>query len=223
MLSLIPMPDTPQSAPEGSNSPEVWLSVAMVSGRLGISARAVQKRCAGGTLPARRVVVPGGIRWEVDGRAIGHELDANPANFGREPANQNGSRVRSFDAQEGANPRTDGRELDANQGRELRELLAREREFSGFLKLQLEEANRNAGELRAALREALKMAPKQLPAPSPTHTDETARSAPERAKKSEAGNHTQGALNGSQASGNHGETPVSYGSVADELERMLNQ
>lgn len=43
---------------------------------------------------------------------------------------------------------------------------ARERELNAFLKTQIEEGNRNAAELRKALNEALKIAPRQLTAQS---------------------------------------------------------
>ena len=159
--------------PDGSNSSN-WLSVADVAARLGVSPRAVQKRCALGKMAARRVSTAGGVRWQVAANELrepANEQDANQTNLGHEPANQNGSfgsRLGSFGAQNGANldanQRTEGRE-PANQTNELRELLASEREFSAFLKSQLEDANRNAAELRAALRKALEIAPRQL-APS---------------------------------------------------------
>ena len=169
------------SEPDLSN----WLCVADVAAQLGVSARAVQKRCALGKMAARRVAVPGGVRWEVDASSLSlegrepsrepaNQQDANPANQGREPANQNGSfgsRPGSFDAQEAANldanPRTEGREPTnepTNQTNELRELLARERELTGFLRGLIEQRDRDAAELRAALREALKIAPRQLAA-----------------------------------------------------------
>lgn len=187
-----------------------WLSVADAAARLGVSVRAVQKRCALGKMAARRAVVAGGVRWEIEGRELRSEPDANPANLGREPHSQNGSfgsRPRSFDAQEAANldanPRTDGREpMGANDGRELRELLAREREFSGFLKAQLEEANRNAAELRASLREALRAMPKQLPAPSSESPDLGARIEAGRAQNGEAGTYGHDALEARQIEAN---------------------
>lgn len=213
-----------QSAPESPATAQKWLSVAVAAARLGLSARAIQKRCASGKMAARRVAVPGGIRWEVDGRELSrepaNEQDANPANFGREPANQT-DEPRELHAQKGANrdanPRTDGREQDAN----TRELLEREREFSAFLKSQLEEANRNAAELRAALREALKIAPRQLNAGEPSANlqkveqtakneggaaitvidapnGETAINAPQRAQNGETGRNSQQPLNGAR-------------------------
>lgn len=53
--------------------------------------------------------------------------------------------------------------------------IERERELSAFLKSQIEEANRNAGELRAALREALRAMPKQLGPGTPDAAPQSAR------------------------------------------------
>ncbi len=161
------------------------------------------------------------------------------ANFGREPANQtrepfaplapfHAQGAANLPANLDANPRTIGREQDANQTNELRELLAREREFSAFLRAQLEEANRNAGELRAALREALRAMPKALPAPSPSGVaspvapDERAKNASQRDEVGEAGSYGPDALKGAETREKRSES-LSYGELADELERMLNR
>lgn len=206
--------------PDAQNQGQ-WIDATEAARRLGISARAVQKRCAAGKTTARRITTPQGVRWELDARELGRE----PANQTNEQgANQRteGHEVGSFDPQNNtnrhANQRTERREPtnQANtQDDDLRELLARERENAAFLRGVIEQLQRDAIELRAIARDALKVAPRQIA----QGTDETARDAPELAKKSESVNH----LGDAQTGKNRGEAPVSYGSIADELERMLNQ
>lgn len=163
-----------------------WIDATEAARRLGISPRAVQKRCAAGKMKARRVPVPGGIRWELDGRELGreptNEQGANHANQTREPD--------SFDAQNGANldanPRTNGREPtnQANgQEAQLRDELARERDNAAFLRGVIEQLQRDGAETRAALRKALEVGPRQLAEPQ----TETARNAQEREQKGAAG------------------------------------
>ncbi len=233
------MPDAQTNAPETPANREEWVSVAAAAARLGLSARAIQKRCASGKMAARRVAVPGGVRWEVDGRELSREQGANSANFGREPANQI-DEPRELHAQKGANrdtnPRADGREPDAN----TRELLAREREFSAFLKAQLEEANRNAAELRAALRKALEIAPRQLAAPSPVgqvgtgksgevgtswNGNASARNAQNGPQKGEADSYSPQPTNGARIEADGEETglPTTYAALNDWLEQEMNQ
>lgn len=105
----------------------------------------------------------------------------------------------------------------------LRADLEREREGAAFLRGLVENHARAEAELRAALREALRAMPKALPAPSPVETptapDERARIAPERAPNIEVGTYGATALNGPQT----GAKSLSYGDIADELERMMNR
>lgn len=142
-----------------------WIDATEASRRLGISARAVQKRCAVGKMKARRITTPQGVRWELDAR----EVECEPANQTNEQdANQRTERREpgSFDAQNGtnrdANRRTEGREPTNTQNDELRELLSRERENAVFLRGVIEQLQRDAIELRAIARDALKIAPRQL-------------------------------------------------------------
>jgi uncharacterized small protein (DUF1192 family) len=159
-----------------------YLTVSEMAARLGISARAVQKRCANGTLAARRVSTPAGERWEVEGANL--------------PANQDASRART-DEPKGREPREpdavlnseSGRALDANRqaiGREpdanTRELIAEKdariadlREQIDAWRLQAEAANRTASETAAALRKALDAMPKALPDASTPNAEKTGR------------------------------------------------
>jgi hypothetical protein len=149
-----------------SKSNAEYLTVAQAAARLGVSPRAVQKRCANGTLAARRVSTPAGDRWEVQdanldasrtrtrepmGREPEREPDAVSRSEPREPTREQGANL-------DANSRTIGREPDANEPTRETEL----REEVKFLRSLLEARDRDAAELRAALREALRLAPKQL-------------------------------------------------------------
>jgi hypothetical protein len=143
-----------------------WLTVAQAANRLGVSPRAVQKRCANGTLAARRVSTPAGDRWEVEAANLDASRTRAGEPIGREPREPDASLdgvsrlepcapVANLDA----NPRAIGREPDANEPTREAEL----REEVKFLRSLLEARDRDAAELRAALREALRLAPKQLP------------------------------------------------------------
>lgn len=93
---------------------------------------------------------------------------------------------------------------------------ARERELNAFLKSQIEEGNRNAAELRKALNEALKIAPRQLTAPTGTEGVLQTKSAAR-------ANEPERATNQAQQPAQPRERPLTYADIADELERSLNQ
>jgi hypothetical protein len=57
---------TPNAEPNSSQ----WRTVAQVAQILGISERAIQKRCAAGTVRARRVDTPKGAVWQIDAASI---------------------------------------------------------------------------------------------------------------------------------------------------------
>jgi hypothetical protein len=146
------------------------LTINQAAARLGISSRAVQKRCANGTLAARRVSTPAGERWEVEAANLPANLDASRARTdepkGREPrepdAALNSESGRALDA----NRQAIGREPDANTRELIAEKDARIADLRAQIdawRLQAEAANRTAAEASAALREALKAMPKALP------------------------------------------------------------
>ena len=136
--------DSLSSNPDQDEAGAMWLPVATIATRLNVSARAVQKRCASGTLPARRVPGARGEVWEV--RANGErELSAN---------------LRPSVRPQNAAPTTnDGerRTFESERERELKEEVR-------FLRNTVEQLQRDAIELRAIARDALKIAPRQLAA-----------------------------------------------------------
>jgi hypothetical protein len=148
-----------------------YLTVSQAAKALGISPRAVQKRCANGTLAARRVSTPAGDRWEVEGANLPANLDASWTRTdeptGREPREPDASTAAGLNSkpceptrEQDANPRTIGREQDAN----TRELLAQSREEILFLRGMVEQHQRSEAELRASLRAALAAMPKAITA-----------------------------------------------------------
>jgi hypothetical protein len=129
-----------------------------------------------------------------------------------------------------------------NEVARLQADLEREREGAAFLRGVIEQLQRDGAETRNALREALKLAPKALSAPSPegdlaqletqkrgdmapvgqVRTDSSARTAPERAQNGEVGSSGPAALEGAKIEAEGAKTGVSYGEIADELERLLS-
>ncbi len=165
------MPDaneTPVNAPE---SPANWLSVAQAARRLEVSPRAIQKRCASGTLPARRVPGARGEVWEVSTQGLTVNPSANGEPVKANPSANVRRQVRAdvpIPAPNQGEPQRERRTLESERERELKEEVR-------FLRGQLEDANRNAAEIRAALRDALKMAPKMLTAGESASRDQSAR------------------------------------------------
>jgi hypothetical protein len=198
-------PDAPTAAPEASQAPANWIDAGEAARRLGVSARAVQKRCASGTFPARRIEGKRGTVWEVNEG----ELKANTnANF-----STNSNTVRSpvrtqkpLSAPIQGERRTNQRELEGERERELKDEVR-------FLRGVIESDRRDMAELRAALREALKLAPKQLS----QGTEETPRTAPQRAPNMEVGSSGGAAPSEAKTGGK----PLTLADVADELDRMM--
>jgi len=193
-----------------------WLTVSQAAAALGISARAVQKRCVSGKLTARRVATSGGDRWEVDGANLPANLDASRTRtrepLGREPRELGREQTAIHEESEpktganlDANPRTIGREqganLDAPEVEYLREALqreretsAREREIADQWRAQVEAANRQASEATAALREYLKISNRAIMPPA----NESAHNALDLAEMPQTGKQARPAANVAQ-------------------------
>lgn len=197
-----------------------WVSVAAAAAVLGVSARAVQKRAARGTLKARKIDQGGAAVWEIDGRELDANMDAATNPDGREHANLSGELgansepfhpqtgrepVRQMDAATNANPRTNGREPDANREADFREEIK-------FLRGLVEQRDRDAAELRASLREALKAMPKALPEGTPEVAPEATTATTKRANEGLGGAAADEAGNGEVSS---------YGALADWLENQM--
>ena len=179
----MPNPSKPQNEPQpelsANGSPnqserfaERWRTVQEVAELEGLSERAIQKRCQRGYYSARRIEGDKGDVWEIaaasNGAPIGRSANSEPSPNGSPNKSEPNAERFAQPSQSGAadSDHATAREVEALriQLESSRAEVEREREISAFLKLQIEEGNRNAGELRAALREALRAMPKQLAA-----------------------------------------------------------
>jgi hypothetical protein len=199
------MPDTPSNADNGQQTRGEWLSVATVAARLGVSERAIQKRCASGTLPARRVPGARGEVWEVEALTANTNanLSANPNTVRRQVRAQ-----LSLPVTNESERRINQGELESERERELKDEVR-------FLRGIIEQLQRDGAETRQHLKRALELAPKQLSAPSPVHPDEGARNTPQRPQNSAANNVPDTMPNA------HKSAPLTYADIADQLEREL--
>ena len=193
-----------------------WIGVREASALSGVSVRALQKRAARGSLNARKVESDGVEVWEFDrsdlGASIGANMDTSKpktdAATDALPARPDAQNVSKVDTSNGAN-------MDAsnsNNGRAQTDLTARlltqlETE-NMFLRATVEQLQRDGAETRAALREALKLAPKQLTAGAPIESEIVER---------------QTAPKGSEIGSKRRETALTYNDIADEIERRLNE
>ena len=218
-------PDTPETSPSATEMPAKWVSVAAAAAALGVSARAIQKRAARGTLAARKSERGGAVVWEIDGRELGGGMDANGRTDGRELVREPANLLPQVDANPAPNHAQSGcepvREMDAN-GRELgggmdTNRAAEYRAEIAFLRATIEQLQRDGAETRASLREALKAMPKQLSAGAP----ETARNAQNEPQNLAAGNGGREASNGPRIVPEREETRLTYGDLADMLEKEL--
>jgi excisionase family DNA binding protein len=146
---------------------EEYLTVAEAAAALKISTRAVQKRCANGSITAQRI----GGQWQV--LALDAIRTGEPQNELQDANRTDDVRTGSHSKRtETANERTVGREPNrelANQNEPRNErnaaaLLAQSREEILFLRGLVEQHQRSEAELRAALRAALDAMPKAITA-----------------------------------------------------------
>lgn len=226
--------DAPQPSPNATESPASWVSVAEAAAARRVSIRTVKRWIETGEVESRK---EGGRRlvWLLDS---GAERDTEGTRQkGHKPGGA--SPLESLDAQkEGHSEGTqDARPVsllalsggDSSAGasnREaelLRDSLASERAQTAFLRATIEQLQRDGAETRAALREALKAMPKQLTAGATPQSEPNAQDGPESPQNGAARGSDPGAVNGSERGAQRAETALSYGDIADELERMLNR
>lgn len=207
---------TPNDAPNGvpkadqfaPANGEVWVSVAVASGRLGVSERTIQRRANRGELDSRFVSDEQGKRLliRVDLKAPNDiAADNLPTHFHVQSGVAADISARPTDKLPTANDTPADTPADTSFAQHLLE-------ENRFLRSVIEQLQRDGAETRNALREALKLAPKQLA----QGTDESARNGTGRDEKSEVSACRPDVPR-------DGETPISYGSIADELERIMNQ
>lgn len=158
-----------------------YLTVAQVAARLGLKERTVQKYCAAGKLAARRVSTPTGDAWQIDRTQFDASEAANKAPNDRTNAQRTNERTEpaphvknelpiSKSSERTANERTHSGERTNERTSEAAEnvsaMLAQSREEILFLRGLVEQRDRDAAELRAALRKSLDAMPRALPSGS---------------------------------------------------------
>ena len=204
-----------QTERDGEPGAQQWRSVQEIALLEGLTERAIQKRCQRGYYVARSVEGEKGEVWEIDAGSIKarpnkttnkSEPTANGSQLKAEPgAERTANRSRSDDERQSIIPLAIFQNADHAQLNHEVELLrvqldsaraeaSREREQSDFLKSQLEDANRNAQELRASLRAALSAMPKQLTAGDAATSPPEASGAPQIASASDAPTGTNAAV-----------------------------
>ncbi len=158
------------------------LTINQAAARLGISERTLRKRIAKGEVKAEKEPLEaGGIAWRVWLDGSGPETEPE-AERKTEPE----ARRKSFESESASNRQRNGSEMEnapevseprAGSEPEARIVERLESEVL-FLRSMLEARERDAAELRAALREALKAMPKALPDGSTPNAENIAPHAP---------------------------------------------
>lgn len=201
-------PDAPESPQNGDE----WLSVALASGRLGVSERTIQRRAARGELGARTVSDEQGKRL-----LIRFDLPT-PADKVPTPSHaQNGEAADTLGIAADKVPTANDTPADTSFAGHLLE-------ENRFLRGVIEQLQRDGAEVRAALRKALELAPKQLPAssgaPSPVAPDSSARIERRDTRAREVGSSGHADADGPQTGGKRGEMALTLSDVADMIEAM---
>lgn len=230
------MPDelTPDATTTGDTTGAAWLSVAAASAALKVSPKTVWRRARRGELTARKVKGARGVLvWEIavnqcgqSMRPTGQTIPATiPDKRPQSPENereQTGQPMRPITGQPANVSALIGRIPDDDTGARFMAHLEAENKF---LREALEQRDRDAAELRAALRAALSLTAKasapQLTAGdgAPMPTD-----GPQRAPTGAAGSSGPTTANGQQRGAEARETaPITYDSIADEIERGMNR
>lgn len=149
------MPAIQANAPVSNESSDGWLSVAQFAFLSGVSERTVRRRCEAGRVRARRETTSRGVVWLI------HPDEVRPgaATFA------DGAAISAASEIEAGKQLTGG--LSWSGAAKVRPqadtaLLDHVLEENRFLRGLLEQRDRDAAELRAALRKALDGAPKQL-------------------------------------------------------------
>ena len=156
---------------ENQQSSTRWLTVAQAAAHLEVSERAIQRRCKNGKLRARLTPTPTGQQWEIDAEAIKKPAqqsddspDTNDKNDAETTQTTEETTVSTATAPTGTTETTlrdDSRDTNVNNNLAAKYVAQLETE-NRFLRAAMEARDRDAAELRAALRKALETMPKQL-------------------------------------------------------------
>jgi uncharacterized protein YicC (UPF0701 family) len=179
----------------GQKTSTRWLTVAEAATQIGISERAIQRRCKSGKLRSRLIATPTGQQWEIDPT----ELEENTKPSGDSPDRDDTQRRDTNDAETTQTTEvttlptaiapTPTTETTLRDDKDLAAKYVAQLETENrFLRAAVEARDRDAAELRAALRKALEAMPKQITSSegsSPRLIDENAQDQDKRDTKSE--------------------------------------
>lgn len=180
-----------------------WLTVSQAAAQLEVSERAIQRRCKNGKLRARLTPTPTGQQWEIDADAIKKPVgrgDDSPDTSDRDDTQRRDTYDRN-DAETTqtteettlptataptptteTTPRDDSPDTFANSDLAAKYVAQLETE-NRFLRGAVEARDRDAAELRAALRKALEAMPKQITSGESSSTRLSDESADNEAKR----------------------------------------
>ncbi len=157
-----------------------WVDTPTAAALLGVSERAVQRRCKAGKIAARRVPTPTGQQWQIERGALiraSRGADRPDTNDTQSADTNDSNDTLKGEATTLTTPKAPTPTTAPTQGADTHlttfQLEAARREVDAkaeeirFLRGLVEQRDRDAAELRAALREALKAMPKQLTAGMP--------------------------------------------------------
>jgi Fic family protein len=154
---------------------EEFLTVSQYAALIGVSEKTARKRITRGDVKAERAALPGGgWSWRVYPErleAVGNRLEVQSES----ESAQAHERLESAPVAVGSAPTTKAPTVPTDAT--ARELLAQSREEILFLRGLVEQRDRDAAELRAALREALKAMPKAITAGNESAAIEAAQGA----------------------------------------------
>jgi hypothetical protein len=211
-----PDPTTTTTGTATGNTPDApapaWLSARDAAAALGVSEKTVWRRAKAGTLTARKVASErGGEVWEIALEPTGQKRPAKPTDR-PDKVKQSPESEREPTGQRPAKPTGQNSDGEADTGARFMAHLEAENKF---LRVALEQRDRDAAELRAALRAALKLTAGET-TPQLTAKPETAPFVAGDAPKGfpSAPQTKRAASNGAGAA-------LTYGDIADALERDL--
>jgi hypothetical protein len=167
-----------------------WLTVSQAAAAAGVSEKTLRKRIARGEVKAQRATLPtGGWAWKVDAAGLEPSNRFQPLEGSREgtPGSLDGSAPEGLEAVREVTTEVPGVPLPSvptgapevvREVEMLREDRERDREQINFLRAALEARDRDAAELRAALRAALQISQRALPSGNTGNAPQGAQSVP---------------------------------------------
>jgi hypothetical protein len=213
-------PDATTTAPESPETPARWVSVVQASAALNVSEKTLLRRIKGGKIKAEKAPLPaGGVAWRVRlDSAMDSEQDTERTIAPEPERTQNKRENRAMDNGKDSAPELSFPRAGTGKDNDKNELLAHLKSENLFLRGLVEQRDRDAAEMRAALRKALDSAPRQITAGTPAPDDEPARIEAQGPQNRGGRGREGGDQNGPQITTERDDGAVTYASIADDLE-----